>query len=697
MTRQANVLCLLTLMILLFVPAGCVEDETTEPDVPVDPPDATATIGADGGSLIHEDIILTVPGGAFSSTADLELYVEEDEDPFGETGVSKIYRIDALPGDYQLPLEVTLRYSGTLSGESFIAIGQEITIDTPDTSFIGVDYSLIAAEEALGFLSGEIPAPTTSGALRGMKTSISSDISVFLGAFTDGGSWPSPNGNFLAEGVDHLPASQRDYLLGSLEEAHTRFRDLQFDYSRATWPMKVTIVFSHAVDEHETLVFRSTNGIGVRVGHLPEFEENRVDIEYAFCRAILFTYQVRDEDDWIRRSIPVWSTYKFEGWDESSSNALKQSVAASLDGFPGSPLTEDAIFGASLLLEYLVESYGEGILSGIMADIDDDIYAIDAIINRTGEPEGWLTAYHQYLMTDERFGDLLEAFWRTEMDDSATINNSTVDETFTDTFRDFSGKWYKIDLATDIEDDAALKCTLDGSDAELTVYKFKSGELEYVGATGSGFTLNDIGVMADEGWDLYALVTNNHHESPYQGSTEIELKLELILLESPSRINFSLKVDGTIHIVRFNGDEYDDTGSFTIRVPDFNEDAYYNVTVIDDTYVQTWDVTDDDDAWSGTVTVVLDKEQRKIVSYELSAQETDRSGVTTVYAYCANSDLSYINATDVMGSYTNGEEVCDNLDEIDYRQVAHEGPGREDLIQPVECQRLSRLMIEIVR
>ena len=119
-----KMLYVMFLVLSLILVIGCSEDSTTAPeDDGTYTLEGTETIGSTGGTIEVEDFSLAIPAGAFDGDCTVELYASSDDQPFGDSQVTRAFRLEGLPDEFSQPLRVCIRYEGTLTEESFVARG----------------------------------------------------------------------------------------------------------------------------------------------------------------------------------------------------------------------------------------------------------------------------------------------------------------------------------------------------------------------------------------------------------------------------------------------------------------------------------------------------------------------------------------------------------------------------------------------
>lgn len=234
-------LVIITAMITIY---GCSDDTSTSPEPVEETPLAAATVGPSGGTLQIPDFVLTVPPGAFSSPAELTLYESEDDHGFGVNAVSRFFRLEGLPDSYSDTLTVSIGYTGTLSGEAYIAAGTEEEVITDDIELVTATfYTLRPAVESSGYLQSNLPPQDASLRFtpeRYHATSKAAPGAARLGAVH----------NHESQSSEHIilkyPTAFSEFaedLLGFFEAAHDTVVALGIGYEgkKWNWPVEAVI------------------------------------------------------------------------------------------------------------------------------------------------------------------------------------------------------------------------------------------------------------------------------------------------------------------------------------------------------------------------------------------------------------------------------------------------------------------------
>jgi hypothetical protein len=116
----------------------------------------TQVIGPAGGEINLDSIIVKVPSNAFDENTELNIYVGVENDGFDEYGSSALYQIDGLPSAINKPIRLSIKYHGTIEGDTLVAIGEMGYAVSLDSSLYS--YHTENASDSAGYLVYDLPA-----------------------------------------------------------------------------------------------------------------------------------------------------------------------------------------------------------------------------------------------------------------------------------------------------------------------------------------------------------------------------------------------------------------------------------------------------------------------------------------------------------------------------------------------------------
>ena len=112
-------------------------------------------IGPEGGILSNDEFYLNIPASGFTTNEELRLYTIPGQNSPIEKIVSKTYRLEGIPKDYNQSLSVGLKYEGELQNESTVEFGVFNFI--PELGDSIIIYLPMAARDSAGFLWASSP------------------------------------------------------------------------------------------------------------------------------------------------------------------------------------------------------------------------------------------------------------------------------------------------------------------------------------------------------------------------------------------------------------------------------------------------------------------------------------------------------------------------------------------------------------
>jgi len=550
----------------------------------------TQVIGSTGGEINLDSIIVNIPSGAFDENTELSIYVGDDNDGFDEYGISSLYQIKGLPGKINKPVKLSIKYHGTLEGDTLVAIGEMQHSTSIDSSLYS--YQTENASDSSGYLVYDLPAYSSLAKLVQSEYDISTDITKVIIAVNAYKRALSSKGNFRL----HYPLfyEQQAIAMGEhFETAYDKCLAMGFGYSaRTAWPINVlaknepdTYGFysfknsepngKKTVTDAELISFINHGQFTIDTGSLSNDLVLRVTCGHEFLHLVQNMYEfsspnIELEQDWLSEATSVWieekyanvvnyvssnhePIYPFLGWQYSDSN-----ISHADFGYGLSPIIKDIAdrYGESEIIK-IFEEIKKGILpSGAV----DPVEAIKTVVEKW-EPlatfwHGVLSSYvlgvYYNSQVNFKFLDEPNNYLKT-----FTIDGSYTTDSFSNNYMDLSGR-FVIVKPGDISslNTVPLSFTIDDpTNCGILVCQYKQGsEITKLGEVYPGkngqVLLGDAKPIFDAGYELVVLVSNGSHDKSqnYQGTNTAELTIEL---ETPPEDLNSLLISSTLGYVSF--------------------------------------------------------------------------------------------------------------------------------------------------
>ena len=670
------------LIIILLTFITCKEKEPTSPEdeTPKSEILAEAALGTEGGVLETEEFKLTVPPGSFSSSSKINLLVESEENPFGGVGVSKLFKLEGIPRNFQNTLEVSLKYTGTLSGLNFIAVGVMDTIKLMDSTFIEIVYDLIEAEESEGTIIGQISNNLNIEQFLSKNNIDDEIIDFFIGGLTKGEKWNPFGDHFEVKGV--IPENQRsnaDEIISCFEQAYQRFESAGFFYSGVKWPMKIDFINEATNFDSNPLTYISPKAPGKIIVKYNEIINvtalTRELIQSAFLDNILKTYNLRSD---FSHQVIVWAgmKYSYGLWP-------KKFINDAINGWTNNFQT----WYQCLLFEYLTNLYGELFMPLYCVDIKFSEDHIWTVVKNLGEPHKWLSGFYQYLMLNDNFtSNLSDDYWINKSH-KIYVDNEFEKLEISKSYPDLSARWFHVTLSKDIVINTDLKFSTDNELADISVIKYLGKDFELVDNALGQLTISNIQNLVYDGYDLYVIVTNNSYKSPYKNNTDIYLTIE------KSKYPEVIYCDIEVKNIEANIDIYypDNTVSTTsYEYFHFHSNDDFTSSFQNNEFYQSYQTTTISGPYEQDITVKFNGDFTKILSFTVNAKS---EGV----------DLSPSSTTKLSGHdiplesdlyVVTGEESCDKLSTVEYSRSGG-ATSEYKIININKCVPQTRIKIEI--
>lgn len=695
MMKKFSLVLLLGLLVLVI---GCSKKKSTQPEPEPDYTlQASQTIGPEGDTLVISDFSLIVPPGAFASNATLKLYASSKDKPFGDYGVTRTFRLEGLPAEYSKPLPVRIQYQGTLSNESFIALGTAAYVVSVDT--LVTAYNLFPATDSSGYLLGELPARTASEVTYNAhhfyarpKEDQGSALSLYLSATTGYFSYTSPGGHFDIR----FPAgllTQVKSLANYLDAAYDTSIAMGFtNVTQGLPPVYLYHISLNSCGDYEypyrwwgdsykgSLYFNSDSL--AKPNLLPQM---RITAGREFFRFVLALYDrsilpgelhgkfpVRF---WLHNAVVLWSEQKFTENPDHCPYDFKGNEMVAFHGM--NAVTENTTrshgFGMSAVIKYLVDQYGQDFLIKIYKEMDPKKNPVGQIINGIiSDPEYvWWPGFFKDYVSGKIYGVKSNVFLDNKSGVFDITSESDTLKTFSGSYPDLSAKIYIIALDyPDIDSSAKIRFQLSATDVHpdymtVLVFGLKNDSLQYFGQ-GGDLVVEQVRELTDQGWDLLAVVVNSFNEPPYNSSSDIDL---VVTVPKPSfDWNWgSVNVSVLGHFEDSWGRQWDaGSGSGCGSHSQYGSFSGNTFTAFwDSTY---YDYYDRKNHFWGNMTITIDPATNTIISLHVidTTQTTEYHHDTiTCISSLAGSNIPFTNMGIGWADYqVLGTDACNHIDDL---------------------------------
>lgn len=541
----------------------------------------TVVIGPAGGEINLDSIIVNVPSGAFDENTEISISVGIENDGFNEYGISALYQISGLPSTIDKPIRLSIKYHGTLEGDTLIAIGEMHYATSLDSSLYS--YETYNASDSSGYLVYNLPVYT-----RLAKYAQPGDTKIFSqkqNLIAVGGYVKklSADGHFMLSYP--LAYNTQATLMGDhFEKAYKTCEDMGFDLSARSFiadpafvlvkPLNPRIVGWYSqynpgqyitgiwnvttlASDEDLRFLIPTGNFTINQKILSNDLELRTTVGHEFLHLVQHLYEfytlITPEQRWLEEATAVWIEAKYA----NVSNFISSSYGPSNYGYPFSGWqSEDLLFGRShasygyglsVIIKGIVERYGDGAVVKIFEKVKDGILPsnatdpVDAVLSVLDESVGnfWHGVLGSFILgkyyNSQVNFTLLDDYDFYE--DIFTIDAQNNVHSITNYYHDLSGMKYKVipgDLST-LTTVPISFTVADPVNCGILVCKYKKGtEITPVGEVfpgGSGVViLDDAKPIFDAGYELVVMVSNSSHNKSknYQEEKNIEVTIELL-------------------------------------------------------------------------------------------------------------------------------------------------------------------------
>ena len=207
------------------------------------------SIGVEGGVLDSKEFEMTIPNGAFSSPADLKLYIGYPENVNGNS-VSYKYFIDGFPKNSNKSIEISIKPNSVLSGQNYIKLGRINNFYGVDSIYSDLVYDLFEAEVISGNLYCEIPLINDSTSGIGKITDDYQKIKLIFQAYSNGSLQQSSHFKVISADYNSTEfAVQFGTILESFENSFARMKDLNLNTDSLKYPIEIQVEFKKCFEQ----------------------------------------------------------------------------------------------------------------------------------------------------------------------------------------------------------------------------------------------------------------------------------------------------------------------------------------------------------------------------------------------------------------------------------------------------------------
>lgn len=697
--------------VIFLLSLGCTEDPTAPEGGNGEKSEGTVTIGVDGGVIEKGDFKITIPPGAFDGNYDIAVSEIEDDGAFGESTISESYKISGLPNSYSETIKIKVRYTSQLSGNSFIAVGNNVFDEAnSDSSF---EYNLFEASDSSGFLISEIPGINlgvigkSTSELNESNSSIDRIIKV-ISSYKE-----KRSENF----VFHYPIVLESYISNVEKTFEDVFNIISNDLDLSFYPKP----------EHQTVIIKYLPGdkaiyAWYTLVNGPQqtyfyididsiMQNDLVEVKKRLGNIILskeLVYYANLGE--FSKTIKSWAEELFADVEFKYPTNFEEHFMNPFEGLQGYKDSENSHFiGLASILKYLVEDeelFGMKGLKKMHPNTNEDIDPIAALLKSIdGNVVDWLPVFYKKYLSGEIY----------ELPKNSFISNahyewniSSVADTLklfepNSFYRDLSAKLFKINLnyqPIDYSYDMTLSTggtnTLDA--LSLVVFGVQNGETVYLEtAHAQDFIIPNLKEYYDNNMRQFLVVlVNGLGTPPYEGSSDIDLSIKINNGTPSNSVYNKCLFESTLqgHYSKTNDvdglSEYDKQLEIprTVFSGEFKSGAF----------IGEWNYSSSTDVTNITLKVVLNTTRDLVKSFEYSysSQSLDSEYYNELYISIFGFDIPLVEENDEMIKFSISltSDVCDHISSVEDRSKTWYLNEQRTLLD-YSCDEFSEILIQL--
>jgi len=735
---------LILLFCLIFFFCISCEKEAPDPDPgpesPVGDKITESTIGAAGGILESEDVLLTVPAGALDTTLTLALYLEEDAHSRPGNQVTQTYRLTGLNAAWSKPLELSVKYEGTLEGENYIALGYSYYDQENEDTIMANE--LFEARDSLGFIKCFMPPLEVEVFTKkaGLEHPVKYHPLVFhtrlmLRGMSSMGTVISECAEIKYDRTLDFDRSKVEQLAAYMDEAVHFFHTIGImnaDYFRGKNKVRVQILDDPKIVTYASFIESDIKpvleALSLSKDHLPsillqtylfkiqgQHFQSLEDLDLKMLAAngvhrFINNCYFGDKKNWLLWAINFWVTEYFHG---SYPGSLQYSMYMHsfhgmnilnlekyLDVFPTQNPGRLKIAhgkGMSPLIKYLMENHNDNL------DFMKNLYVemqkpgafhqpINALLSNPGLSEyvWWPGFFKAFLSGKVR--NIPGEMFINEIDPEDQIYFDDENDTvmyFDRQYPDLSAKLCKVNLPKYLtesilgdKDKLTFQLgpeSLNMNYVKVLVFSYKDGKLEFI-SEGQEVTLDNIKAKIDNGYTSFlAVVVNSASESPYEEELKIDLTVRIQKKLSWPWKYLAFKAVVTDAVFKSGTNEYT-WAEYEFKLPDKLVDVSEDGT----RFTASWLDKTSDYKYEGGMDVSMDLETYNITGFHMwSNTENYSDGIVTLREKTemkskGGLSIPVVHWDDVFCNHqVLKEEVCAAIETFTYEHCFYPGAQNE--------------------
>ena len=505
-----------------------------------------AIIGTEGGTVEIDELEITIPEDCFTEDYDLSIKVYDEEDAFTGTRITYVYQIENFPLYFEDSIQVKLKYSGSTSGDKYIAVGG-LQIDGEDFS-----YSIEEATDSSGCLIYYMTVPLSSS----LKNTDDEDLETIIKFLGTVNHTKDIRGHFELEYQEGNQPPMLDRLVDTLESVYYKYSQLGFNYTYLTQhDIKTPVSFS--TYKNDNCCRRELNALGavslvvnpdnLNNNDFPklsvalgreflevlfsydiykkfEYDAKNSDIVSSANHMILVAYMIAlssyAEELFVdpgQRSYYIPMGYQFKG------NLFEMGLSPDNETAESDEQNAEYAGELAAFVKYIADKWGFNCAKDVIYDmINRNTNLIEAVeYIAYVESEEWLPEFYKDLILGKIYGN------EGDFDKTSSIDESDngMEVSFTKTYNKASCKLFRIGTQNlNVDNNSVMNITSQESTLAFSLNR-NNNTIEFLGE-GTSFSVSDLKTLISENKDILLAVINTNYVLPGESQIEVTVKIQ---------------------------------------------------------------------------------------------------------------------------------------------------------------------------